>query len=88
MKSFLVFLLLLTSAVVRADDAAIAAQLRALDGQITEANGAVTKIMFRDCSKLGDAEFKLIGQLKLLKSLTLYGKCHGLTDQTLAHLAA
>lgn len=54
---------------------------------MTEANGAVTKVSFRDCSKLGEAEFKQIGQLKSLKSLTLYGSCKGLTDATLAHFA-
>jgi len=73
--------------VLRADDASTPAALRALGGQVTEADGAVTKISFRDCSKLGDAEFKQIGQLKSLKSLTLYGSCKGLTDTTLAHLA-
>jgi hypothetical protein len=72
---------------VRADDAATATALRALGGQVTEANGAVTKVSFRDCSKLGAAEFAAIGQLKSLKSLTLYGSCKGLTDETLAHFA-
>lgn len=70
-----------------ADDSSTAAALRALGGQVTEAGGAVTKVSFRDCEKLGDAEFRKIGQLKELKSLTLYGKCHGLTDTTLAHFA-
>lgn len=70
-----------------ADEAAVAAALRALGGQVTETAGAVTKVSFKDCSKLGEAEFKRIGQLKSLKSLTLYGQCHGLTDATLAHLA-
>ena len=72
---------------LHADDAATAAALRALGGQVTETAGMVTKISFKDCSMLGAAEFKQIGQLKSLKSLTLYGKCHGLTDDTLAHLA-
>lgn len=70
-----------------ADDMKVAASLRELGGQVTEAGGAVTKVSFRDCSKLGEAEFKAIGQLKSLKSLTLYGSCKGLTDETLAHLA-
>jgi hypothetical protein len=78
---------LLLPGTLRADDALVAAALRALGGQVTEANGAVTKISFRDCSKLGEAEFKAIGQLKSLKSLTLYGSCKGLTDATLAHFA-
>ena len=54
-----------------------------LGGQVTQANGVVTKITFKDCSKLGDAEFRLIGQLTDLTSLTLYGQCTGLTDATL-----
>ena len=70
-----------------ADDVATAGALRALGGQVTETAGAVTKISFKDCSMLGATEFKQIGSLKSLKSLTLYGKCHGLTDETLAHLA-
>ena len=70
-----------------ADDAATAVKLRALGGEVTETVGAVTKVVFKDCEKLGDAEFQAIGQLKSLKSLTLYGKCHGLTDATLAHFA-
>lgn len=70
-----------------ADDAKTAAMLRGLGGQVTEAEGAVTKVSFRDCSKLGAAEFAAIGQLKSLKSLTLYGSCKGLTDETLAHFA-
>ena len=74
-------------AVLLADDAATATALRALGGQVTETAGAVTKISFKDCSMLGAAEFKQIGALKSLKSLTLYGKCHGLTDETLAHLS-
>ena len=67
--------------------AASAAALRALGGEVTETAGAVTKVTFRDCSRLADAEVRLIGGLKSLRSLTLYGKCHGLTDATLAHLA-
>ena len=74
-------------ATARADDAQTATSLRALGGQVTETGGAVTKIFFKDCSKLGEAEFKQIGQLKSLKSLTLYGSCKGLNDATLAHLA-
>ena len=79
--------LLLAASPVFADDAATAAKLRALGGEVTETAGAVTKVVFKDCEKLGDAEFQAIGQLKSLKALTLYGKCHGLTDATLAHFA-
>ena len=70
-----------------ASDAEIATKLRALGAQVTETAGTVTKVSFKDCSKLGDAEFRDLGQLKSLKALTLYGKCHGLTDQTLPLLA-
>ncbi|MBI5801415.1 MAG: hypothetical protein HZA92_11950 [Verrucomicrobia bacterium] len=70
-----------------ADDAKVASTLRELGGIVAEVGGAVTKVAFKDCSKLGDAEFRHIGQLKSLKSLTLYGKCHGLTDETIVHLA-
>ncbi|MFM8469933.1 MAG: hypothetical protein ACKODH_08185 [Limisphaerales bacterium] len=65
----------------------IATALRALGGEVTLTGGAVTKVSFKDCSKLGAAEFKAIGELKSLKSLTLYGSCKGLTDETLAHFA-
>ncbi|HVV99749.1 MAG TPA: prolyl oligopeptidase family serine peptidase, partial [Planctomycetaceae bacterium] len=69
------------------DDAAVSAKLTELGAQLTEADGVVTKVLFKDCSKLGDAEFRLLGQLRELKSLTLYGQCKGLTDETLPHLA-
>ncbi len=86
--AFPLALLLATLALpVAAEDAKVATALRELGGQVTEAGGEVTKVSFKDCSKLGAAEFQQIGQLKALKSLTLYGKCHGLTDETLAHLA-
>ena len=61
--------------------------LRTLGAQVTEADGAIIKISFKDCSKLGATEFRLIGQLKSLKALTLYGQCRGLTDETLAFFA-
>ncbi len=69
------------------DDASGIAALTDLGAQVTHTDGVVTKVFFKDCSKLGDAEFRLIGQLKDLKSLTLYGQCKGLTDETLPHLA-
>jgi hypothetical protein len=62
-------------------------ELKALGGQVKETAGAVTELSFKDCSKLGEAEFKLIGQATTLKKLTLYGSCHGLTDATLPLLA-
>lgn len=70
-----------------AGEAEIAAKLRALGGTVTESDGAVTKIMLRECSKLGADDFQQIGQLKQLKSLTLFGSCRGLNDQTLPMLA-
>jgi hypothetical protein len=79
--------LIVSTAPVLADDAAIARQLEALGGKITVKDGIVTQVTFTECSKLGDAEFRAIGQLTHLKGLTLYGKCHGLTDATAAHLA-
>ena len=68
-------------------DASVTATLTNLGAQVTHTDGVVTKVFFKDCSKLGDAEFRLIGQLKELKSLTLYGQCKGLTDETLPHLS-
>ena len=70
-----------------ASDAEIATKLRALGAQITETAGTVTKVTFKDCSKLGEREFRDLGQLASLKALTLYGQCHGLTDKTLPLLA-
>lgn len=69
------------------DGASLSARLTDLGAQLTQSDGVITKLSFKDCSKLGDAEFRLIGQLKELKSLTLYGQCKGLTDETLPHLA-
>ena len=88
MTRLMLLLALIPACPLHADDAAVAARLRELGAQVTEDGGAVTKLTFKDCSKLGDAEFRLIGQCVKLKALTLYGKCHGLTDDTLPHLAA
>jgi hypothetical protein len=70
-----------------AADPADVAAVTAVGGKVTEAGGVVTKLEFRDCSKLGEADFARIGRLKSLKSLTLYGKCSGLNDTTLPLLA-
>jgi hypothetical protein len=70
-----------------ADDATIARQLEALGGKIVAKDGIVSQVSFTDCSKLGDAEFRAIGQLSHLRNLTLYGKCAGLNDTTAPHLA-
>jgi hypothetical protein len=57
--------------------------LRALGGEVVEKDGAITKLSFRDCAKLGEGEYRRIGSLKGLKSLTLYGGKKTLTDETL-----
>lgn len=80
-------LVLFIPCLLHADDTTSAGTLRALGAEVALKDGALTKLTFRDCSKLGDTEFRLIGQCVHLKSLTLYGKCHGLTDATLPHLA-
>jgi hypothetical protein len=82
-----VIILLLFAGLARADDEAIAKRLEELGGQVTRAGGVVTQVAFKDCSKLGRAEFEQIGKLSKLKRLTLYGKCNGLTDETLPLLA-
>ncbi len=64
-----------------------AESLRALGAQVTETGGAVTRVSFKDSSKLGDAEFRRLGRLKDLKALTLYGGCKGLNDETLPLLS-
>jgi hypothetical protein len=79
-------LALLSALPLCADDKAIGEQLRALGAQVSENGGAVTKVVLRDCSKVGDAELRAIGQLTHLKTLTLYGKCASLTDATMPHL--
>ncbi len=61
--------------------------VRALGAEVKENGGGVTEVSFKDCSKLGEAEFRLLGQVSGLKKLTLYGQCHGLNDQTLPLLA-
>ncbi len=71
---------------VYADDAAVAKQLEAIGGKVTQRDGVVSQVEFRDCTKIGDAELRAIGQLSHLKSLTLYGKLHGLNDSTVGHL--
>jgi hypothetical protein len=76
----------LNPAAALGDESPIAERLRALGATVKETAGSVTQVEFRDCSKLGDDEFRAIGQLSHLKELILYGKCHGLTDATLAHL--
>jgi hypothetical protein len=62
-------------------------KLTDLGGQFQPATGVATQLSFRDCSKLGAAEFELISSLATLKKLTMYGSCKGLTDETLPLLA-
>ncbi|MDB6116226.1 MAG: hypothetical protein JWO08_7 [Verrucomicrobiaceae bacterium] len=91
MKILLLSAVLLGPAAFRfcslAQETKTAASLEALGGKVVLAQGSVSQLSFTDCSKLGDAEFRAIGSLAHLKSLTLYGKCHGLDDTTIVHLA-
>ena len=61
--------------------------LKALGAEVTETQGSITKVTFKDCAKLGESEYKKLGALKGLKSLTLYGGKKTLTDATLPLLA-
>ena len=72
---------------VAADEAAAVARLQSLGGKIVAKDGVATQLTFTDCSQLGAAEFELIGGLRHLKNLTLYGGCKGLNDETLPLLA-
>lgn len=76
-----------TTGALAADNQALVARLTDLGGQLTNSGGAPTKLYFKETSKLGEAEFRLIGQLATLKGLTLYGQCKGLNDDTLPLLA-
>jgi hypothetical protein len=78
---------LFAAGIARADDEAIARRLEELGAKVTRSGGVVTQVELRDCSKLGRDEFEQIGRLQGLKRLTLFGKCHGLTDDTLPLLA-
>lgn len=78
---------LLHPASIRAEDSAIAKQLESLGGVVTQREGVVTELTFRDSSKLGDDQWRAIGQLSHLKKLTAYGRAHGLNDESVGHLA-
>lgn len=73
---------------IPAANPAPAAQLQALGGKIVTTDGKVTQLTFTDCTRLGDPEFQAISQLVHLKSLTLYGKAHGLNDSTAPFLSS
>ncbi|QDU25140.1 Leucine Rich repeats (2 copies) [Anatilimnocola aggregata] len=64
-------------------DEAAEQQLTALGAQVTKAGDQISQISFKDCSKLGAAEFELIANQPELKKLTLYGSCKGLNNETL-----
>ncbi|MEZ6131473.1 MAG: hypothetical protein R3C59_22595 [Planctomycetaceae bacterium] len=61
-------------------------QLESLGATVKQAGGEITDVSFRDSSKLGDEQWKLIGQLSHLKSLTAYGGARGLNDDTVGFL--
>jgi hypothetical protein len=71
-----------------ADDAEAAKKLTDLGGKVVlNESGRATQVTFNKSSELGDAEYRLIGSLTELKTLTLYGQCKGLNDKTLPYLA-
>jgi hypothetical protein len=70
-----------------AEDPAVAKQLQAIGGKVTMKTGVVSEVAFTDCTKIGKGELRAIGQLEHLKTLTLFGKCHGLNDSTVGLLA-
>jgi len=85
-RSFRIFSLLalsLQAGAVWADDAAVIKMIKEKGGEVTEANGRATSLTLSDGSKLTEAEFRQIGQLGNLKTLTL-SNC--LNDQTLGFL--
>jgi hypothetical protein len=68
-------------------DASIVERLESLGGNVVMTDADVTELSFRDSSKLGVAEWKLIGGLSELQKLTTYGGARGLNDETVGHLA-
>lgn len=80
---FGILVLALTSHPADAAEADIIKMLKEKGGEVVEIKGVATSVTLTDGSKLTDAEFRQIGQLKQLKNLTL-SKC--LNDQTLAFL--
>jgi hypothetical protein len=67
-----------------ADDAEIAKFLTEKGAKVVESNGVATSLDAADCSKWTDEDFRQLGRLTRLKSLSLGA---GLNDQTLALLA-
>ncbi len=62
-------------------------ELESLGATVRQQNGMVTEVSFRDSSKLGDEQWKFIGQLPHLRNLTAYGGARGLNDDTVGFLA-
>lgn len=87
MSRLLLPVILLLTLCARADDSAIARQLESLGGKLVSKDNIVSQVTFTDCSKIAGAELQAIGHLSHLKSLTLFGKCHGLNDSTVGLLA-
>src|SRR5579871_2586862 len=81
-----VALLVLPRSSASADEADLVKHLKELGAEVTLTKDIVTAISFRDCSRLGEDDFKQIAQLAHLKRLVLYGSCKGLTDKTLPHV--
>lgn len=67
------------------DDPSDLEKLKELGADVTETDGTVTGISVNDCSRFGDAEYRLIGRFHDQKKLSL-GQCKGLTDKTLSNL--
>jgi hypothetical protein len=83
----LVLVLVAISRAARADDAATAATLAQIGGQVkSDAAGVVTEVRFRDSSALAAEHYRAIGGLAKLRALVLYNRC-SLTDETLALLS-
>lgn len=61
--------------------------LRALGAEVTQTGGAITRVSFKDCAKLGEPGLRRIGSIQSLKTLTLYGGKKALTATTLPLLA-
>ncbi|QDU94566.1 leucine-rich repeat domain-containing protein [Lignipirellula cremea] len=78
-----VLLLLSLVATLQAAEPTVAA-LEGIGAEVTQSGGVVTGLK-ADCTGFGDEQYRLIGQAKSLKSLTLSGP--DLTDENLAALA-
>lgn len=86
LRGFLLALLTLLLPPDRAhgDDAEVAKLLKDRGAKVGETNGAVTTLEIGDCSKWADEDFRQVGQLARLKTLSIGP---GLSDRTLALLS-